>query len=180
MGNIGVNPTKSTACGDTVIWDCPSPEFGPNDTNYDCKFGGTSAAAPVVSGVAALLISRDSNLTTQEIYTILDSSAVKALYWGSLLDTPDVKYGWGRVDAFRAILSISRGDVNNDGDIANVLDLDYAVAAIFKGGPYPFPSHLLGDYNCDGAFTILDITALVDVIFRGQDPPDPMCFKFEP
>lgn len=67
----------------------------------------------------------------------------------------------------------NRGDLNGDGDDANILDLTFAVDRIFRGGPPP-PCPEEGDYNADGSSTnILDLTALVDRIFRGGQPPEP-------
>jgi len=166
MGTLGINPTS--------VSSCPS---GSNDVDYYCKFGGTSAACPVVAGVAALLISKDTNLTRQQVYTILDSSAVTALDWGTITP-PNNQYGWGRVDAFRAILSISRGDANNDGVNGNVVDLNFIVQDIFQGGSEPFPSPKMGDCNCDGIYNIIDLNYMVNRIFRGGPSPVNPCYKF--
>jgi hypothetical protein len=65
----------------------------------------------------------------------------------------------------------NRGDVNNDGTDANILDLTYTVDRIFRGGP-PAVCPPEGDVNSDGTPTnILDLTYLVDRIFRGGPPP---------
>lgn len=177
MNSAGYNTSRTVACGLSVTWDCPS--VASNDIDYDCNFGGTSAAAPIVSGVASLIISKDSNLTAQEVYDILKLSAVTDLDWGTITP-PNNQYGFGRVDAFRAILSISRGDLNNDNDIATVLDLTYLIDRIYRGGADPFPSPLMGDLNCDGsANNIVDLTYLVDFIFRGSGlPPINPCYEF--
>jgi subtilisin family serine protease len=181
MANGGYNPNLSIACLDvSVYWQCPTT--AQNDTDYDCNFGGTSAATPIVSGVAAILISKDSTLTVQDIYEIIENSALRDLFWGSLDDTTEdvqIQYGYGRVDAFRAILSISRGDLNNDGTIGNILDLTFLVDRIYRGGPYPFPSPLMGDCNCDGAANnVVDLTYLVNAVWRGGPPPVNPCFEF--
>jgi len=66
-----------------------------------------------------------------------------------------------------------RGDCNNDGADANILDLTFLVDRIFRGGP---PAVCAGeaDVNGDGASSnILDLTYLVDRIFRGGPPPGP-------
>ena len=66
-----------------------------------------------------------------------------------------------------------RGDLNNDGANANILDLTFAVDRIFRGGPLPVCVRE-GDVNSDGASTnILDLTFLVDRIFRGGPAPGP-------
>ncbi|MCH7690716.1 MAG: hypothetical protein IIA17_06700 [candidate division Zixibacteria bacterium] len=67
-----------------------------------------------------------------------------------------------------------RGDINNDGVDANILDLTYLIDRIFRGGP------LLNcdeegnlDQDVEANVNILDLTYLVDFIFRGGPaPPD--------
>ena len=64
-----------------------------------------------------------------------------------------------------------RGDLNSDGDNANILDLTYSVDRIFRGGS---PATCLGesDINADGSpLDVLDLTFLVDYIFRGGLAP---------
>lgn len=60
---------------------------------------GTSFAAPLVSGVAALLLSMDANLTNVELWNILNQTAVQP-GGGSGVNT---NYGWGVVNAWNAI-----------------------------------------------------------------------------
>jgi serine protease len=165
MGNLGYNPT--------YISDCPP---GSNDIDYDCRFGGTSAACPVVSGIAALLLSKDTTLGAQAIYYILRNSAQTNLDWGSITP-PDNQYGYGRVDAFRAILSLSRGDVNNSGTIS-VSDVTSLAAYLYGFGPEPFPSVLLGDCDCSGTVNMSDVTYLVSYLHGYGPPPVKPCFEF--
>lgn len=64
-----------------------------------------------------------------------------------------------------------RGDLNGDGDDANILDLTFAVDRIFRGGGPP-GCPIESDANGDGdPLSILDLTFLVDFIFRGGGPP---------
>lgn len=167
MGITGYNPNR--------ISSCPP---GSNDVDYDCKFGGTSAACPVVSGTASLLLSKDSTLSGQAVHYILRNSAVKHLDWGTITP-PSTQYGYGRVDAFRAVLSISRGDINNDGQsFPDLADLVYLINYLMLGGPEPFPSVLLADVNCDGQVDLSDLNYLVDHQIFGGPPPVNPCFEF--
>lgn len=175
MGDAGYNPTAdwSWDCG-PIVWDCGWQ----NDVNYDCKFGGTSAAEPVVAGVAALILSYDSNLTADRVYDILRHSATTDLDWGTI--TPhDNEYGYGRVDAFRAILSLARGDMNADGK-ANLSDLTLLIAQVYQGGAGGFPDIRLGNCDCsgDGKINLSDVTTLIDHVYVNHTPLPLPCFNY--
>lgn len=71
---------------------------GNNNQNYDSSFGGTSAACPVVSGVAALVLSLNPNLTQLEVRNILNISATDMGLSGY-----DNNFGFGRVNAEAAL-----------------------------------------------------------------------------
>ncbi len=83
---------------------------------YTSNFGGTSAAAPMVSGVVALVRAADSSLTWRDVKLILANSARKndsmnagweqgALRYGSTTAKYDYnnEYGFGVVDATAAV-----------------------------------------------------------------------------
>ncbi len=59
---------------------------------------GTSFSAPIVAGVAALMLSVNPSLTPAQVEQILESTAVDIGDPGY-----DVYYGWGRVDAYAAL-----------------------------------------------------------------------------
>ncbi|MCH2045567.1 MAG: S8 family peptidase [Saprospiraceae bacterium] len=62
--------------------------------HYTSDFNGTSAAAPVVSGVAALVLSLRPDFTFQQVYSVMTYSATDMGANGR-----DNTFGWGRVDA---------------------------------------------------------------------------------
>lgn len=62
------------------------------------------------------------------------------------------------------------GDVNGDFTGGNILDLNFLVNRIFRGGPAPNPL-IAGSVNCDTIVNILDLNYLVNRIFRGGPPP---------
>ncbi len=67
----------------------------------------------------------------------------------------------------------NRGDMDGNGSVtATILDLNFAVNKIFRGGPAPSCDEE-GDVNGDGnVCTILDLNFLVNKIFRsGAEPP---------
>jgi subtilisin family serine protease len=91
--------------------------FGYNTTDY-YLFGGTSAACPHVSGVAALILSVNPDLTGQQVRDIIESTAQKVrntaqpdgLYnyqttSGHPNGTWHEEMGYGLVDAYAAVLA---------------------------------------------------------------------------
>jgi subtilisin family serine protease len=73
-----------------------------SDDSY--AFGyGTSMAAPVVSGVAALLVLQDATRTVEEIRQLLINTADKIGSLQSDSDGWDRYLGWGRVNCYSAL-----------------------------------------------------------------------------
>jgi subtilisin family serine protease len=72
--------------------------------SYTDTFTGTSAAAPVVAGVAALILSVNPNLTAQDVKNILRQSARKDIdgYY-KFEDGKSNELGYGIVDAAAAV-----------------------------------------------------------------------------
>jgi len=83
---------------------------GYSSGNYTGTFGGTSAACPVVAGVAALVVSANPNLTETEIQDILLTTATDM---GSI--GRDNFFGTGRVDAYAALLAATGEEEDDDG-----------------------------------------------------------------
>jgi subtilisin family serine protease len=71
----------------------------PQDADTFRNFAGTSAAAPHVAGVAALLLDVNPHLTRNELYGVLTSTAIDLGAAGQ-----DPVFGFGRVDAEAARL----------------------------------------------------------------------------
>src|SRR5205823_6228067 len=65
---------------------------------------GTSASAPIVAAVAAMVLSVNPSLTAIQVQDILKQSAddLGAPGW-------DPSYGWGRVNAYKAVLAATGG-----------------------------------------------------------------------
>ncbi|HJQ71168.1 MAG TPA: S8 family serine peptidase [Blastocatellia bacterium] len=66
--------------------------------------GGTSYSSPTVAGVAALVLSANPNLTASQVQDVLKQSVddLGPAGW-------DSSYGWGRVNAYRAVTMASGG-----------------------------------------------------------------------
>ncbi|GGH22392.1 hypothetical protein GCM10011418_28930 [Sphingobacterium alkalisoli] len=76
--------------------------LGRDAGNYFHEFNGTSAACPQVSGVAALLLSMNPNLTEAQVRTTLQNTATDMGASGF-----DNTFGYGRVNAFAALNAIA-------------------------------------------------------------------------
>ncbi|HNH05219.1 MAG TPA: S8 family serine peptidase, partial [Anaerolineales bacterium] len=79
--------------------------------NYFADMNGTSGAAPIVAGVAGLILSLNSNLTAIEVQTILQNTADDVNGGGY-----DVEMGYGRVNAYRAVQAVTTSGYTISGD----------------------------------------------------------------
>ncbi len=121
-GNNGKNPYPGyssfhVACEGTLLTnDC-------TNTDYTIMFNGTSAAAPHVSGVAALMLSANPNLTAEEVKTIIEETAQKLN--GYIFNDDGVhdngswnnQVGYGLVNAHEAVMDAyfyNREIIGND------------------------------------------------------------------
>jgi subtilisin family serine protease len=78
-----------------------------SNSNFNTYWGGTSQAAPHVSGLAALLLAQDPGRTPAEIKAIIETTAEDQV--GGSEDTPgwDQYFGHGRINAFNALVMTS-------------------------------------------------------------------------
>jgi hypothetical protein len=85
-GSLGITTTDVTGAN------------GYTGTDYTSSFGGTSSAAPLCSGIAALAITEDPTLTASEVRQLMRDSGRKI---GSYAYSSgfNQKYGYGAVDA---------------------------------------------------------------------------------
>jgi subtilisin family serine protease len=129
MGEEGYNP------GGIFNW-------GDETGNYVNDFGGTSSSAPLAAGIAALLLSREPDLTREEVMDRLRRTAdrVGLENAGYNLDGHSILYGYGMANAYSVLtkrtrhpqLTISAEPSSlRDGDM---LELNFAVRAGSRGG----------------------------------------------
>jgi subtilisin family serine protease len=84
--------------------------------DYYSGFGGTSAAGPLVAGIAGLLLSLNPELTRQDLQRILEHTAEKIDPAAARYDAAGFseRAGYGRVNAARALVPIVKIAVTPD------------------------------------------------------------------
>jgi subtilisin family serine protease len=82
----------------------PVGAVGWTPEDYKMMFGGTSSAAPLAAGIAALMLSVNPTLTENEIRTILRNTCDK-IGGVTYVNGTHPEYGYGRVNAARAVES---------------------------------------------------------------------------
>ncbi len=74
-----------------------------NVLNYETFWSGTSQSTAIVSGIASLLLSQNPSRTPDEIKDIICKTALDQIGDSEDKEGWDQYYGWGRVDAYRAL-----------------------------------------------------------------------------
>lgn len=146
--------TPSSGCSDKAGWTPNHPMAGGDGWwgKYSYRFSHTSSAAPLVSGVAALLLEANQELTARELKNILINSADKVSPGDANYDSNghSTKYGFGRVNALRAVAAawIAGGGTITAGlrdDIDESSPCTKDDCWNFEGAEYPDED--LPDYN---------------------------------
>jgi len=83
---------------------------GYSSSDYTFSFGGTSSATPLAAGLAALILSVNSGLTSAEVRQIMMDTADKIdLAGGQYVNGHSPWYGHGRINAHQAV-ALASGD----------------------------------------------------------------------
>jgi thermitase len=161
---------------DDILSTMPNYHVVLNDPPYNVSqnygyIGGNSMSCAMVSGLAALLLSIESNFNAYELREIIEQSADKVGDYVYYIDTgKSLELGHGRINCFNALVLASNytyvyGDANGDG-VANTGDLIYLVNYLFLSGPLPdLPS--AGDPNGDCTINTADVIYMVNYLFLG-------------
>ncbi len=91
-------------------WNFVKPDIGAPGENITSSYGsnsysgksGTSMAAPHLTGTIALMFEKNPNLEYEIVYEIILRSADRL---GDCYDVPNNGCGWGRLNAYRAVLN---------------------------------------------------------------------------
>lgn len=114
---------------------------------------GTSSSCPLVAGVVALMISVNPGLNTEGVVELMKLSVIDAGPTGF-----DQRYGWGRLDAYRAVTAAQgvracAADINQNGQVESS-DFSAWVGAFESHSP-------LADQNFDGVVTATDFSSFL-------------------
>ena len=75
--------------------------------DYTSGFGGTSSATPLASGVVGLMLSRNPDLTADQVQQILQNTADK-IGTDAYSSGRNDRYGYGRINAYAAVLASTK------------------------------------------------------------------------
>jgi serine protease AprX len=138
------------ACGSAVYTASASCT-----TCYSSSFG-TSFSSPLVAGVAALLLEAHPAWSPMQVREALMMTADRR-------DHPDNLYGYGLVDALKAIQYQQKGDVTGD-DKVDETDVLAAAHIALKDASYSSAAIAAADLNRDGQVNIVDVVLMVNML----------------
>jgi peptidase S8 and S53 subtilisin kexin sedolisin len=138
---------KLVAPGEQVVSTYTGSRYG--------SWEGTSFAAPLVSGAAALLLGADDTLGPGEMSALLTRSAVRL---GE--ETYSTSYGYGLLNIGRALRSLAdiSGDLDCDGAVT-MRDALLLLRAILHADS--LADITVADMNGDGTLTLVDVLLLL-------------------
>jgi subtilisin family serine protease len=155
--NYGPSICVAAPGGEGVPWDgndilstMPNYQVTLNGDPYNVTMdygyiGGTSMSCPLVSGLASLLLSIEPNFNAYELREIIEQSADKVGEYVYYIETQkSLELGYGRINCFRALALAS----------------DY--------------TYVYGDATGDGVANTVDVVYLINFLFLGGPPPDPL------
>ena len=120
-------------------WDPGTPDRGNDAFRYWADgvdrpgpykhFGGTSGATPIVAGICALMLSVNPGLTAKEVRAILQQTADKIGSPAEYISGHSRKYGYGRVNADKAVAEAMRLRDRADSAVVLPVEVEEKVAA---------------------------------------------------
>jgi serine protease len=119
---------------------------GGSDGDVTFQFGGTSSAAPIVAGIAGLIVSAAPELTADEINTLLEQTAQQSPFARPDDDGHDLEYGFGTVRPAEALAALGLSDDGDDEGPAPTGTIDEGCACRSR--------------QCDGILPLLGLALL--------------------
>ena len=114
------------------------PNEGDPDGNYVATFGGTSSACPGAAGVAALMLAANPGLNWMQVRDIIGETSDKIDQQGGFYKNDhSIYYGFGRVNAQRAVLMASQVallETDTDAQLNGYAMLRYSGRKAIRGG----------------------------------------------
>lgn len=110
-----------TLCAATTSYDTSYTPTGSNSdltisscthlgkTYYYAEFIGTSASAPVASGIVALMLEANPSLTPEEVKEIITTTAIRDNFTGNIPPQGNNNWGYGKINAYGAIQKVLEG-----------------------------------------------------------------------
>ncbi|WP_051030936.1 S8 family serine peptidase [Robertmurraya massiliosenegalensis] len=126
-------------------------------SGYEGGWNGTSMAGPAVSGVVALILQVNSNLSVDDVEEILTNTATP-LTSTQYPDSPNNGFGYGLVNAFDAVSSIMDGLGTIEGSVT--MEGEDTEAPVFEHTPF---EEVYSDMDLDLTFLASDNISVTSV-----------------
>ena len=123
------------------------------------SLSGTSFSTPHVAGVIALMLQKNPRLDDKQIWQILTSTC-DTFSWGG--PYPNQNYGWGRLNAYRAVMATPPSGVAEDATRPPVSRLPFSVS------PNPFTSFAQVPGHEREAVSLYDVSGRKVGTFKGD------------
>ncbi|HWP39604.1 MAG TPA: S8 family serine peptidase, partial [Tepidisphaeraceae bacterium] len=161
----------SSGAGAGITTTDRTGSFGYSSSDYTSSFGGTSAAAPLVSGIVALMLQANPNLTWRDVQHILARTARKNDPTDPGWTTNGAglhinhKYGFGAVDADAAV-NLARSWTN----VGPEVFLTSGTLSVGQSIPDNNPTGLTRSFEVSSAINVEAVEVVVNITHtnRGQ------------
>lgn len=131
-------------------------------------WSGTSFSTPLVAAICGLVQAVES-ISPEAMELHIRATATRELAWGTL-ETPDPVYGYGRIDAYTAVLNLSLGDMNLSGTL-DVDDLSVVASLAASEDVQQDVIRRQADMNGDAVVDQADVEILSGLLFGGNGSP---------